>query len=275
MPRLYVIAFVFVLSSLGACAATPASAPPTPAPVAYVPERDLGLMWVKHAAEYKAITKQVYRTAEAALPRYIADTSWSAIPGQSGAESLPPAVILDVDETVVSNIDFQIAHERPFTNRKLYDFYREHAAIPVPGVVEFIAAARQAGVAIFFVTNRPCELIDDDPDPCPQKRAVIEEIESIGIGTDDAHVMLADENDWDRAKIRRREHVAITHRVIMLIGDDLGDFVPCVRTKLYGPCTEPATKASRAQLVEEHREYWGNGWYILPGPTHGSWTSFR
>jgi acid phosphatase len=87
--------------------------------------------------------------------------------------------------------------------------------------------------------------------------------------------MLADENDWDRAKIRRREHVANTHRVIMLFGDDLGDFVPCVRIKLYGPCTEPATKASRARLVEEYAKYWGNGWYILPGPMHGSWTSFR
>jgi acid phosphatase len=118
-------------------------------------------------------------------------------------------------------------------------------------------------------------LIDDEPDPCPQKRGVIEEIESIGISTDDAHVMLADENDWDRAKIRRREYVARTHRVIMLFGDDLGDFVPCVRTKLYGPCTEPATKASQAQLVEEYTKYWGNGWYILPGPMHGSWTSFR
>ena len=266
------------LLMLAACAALPepAPAPPSsPAPVTHNPEQDLGLLWVKHAAEYEAITTQVYRSAEDALPAYIADTSWSAMPEQSGAEDLPPAVILDVDETVVSNIDFQIAHERPFTNRKLYDFYREHAAIPVPGVVEFIAAARQAGVAVFFVTNRPCEFIDDNPDPCPQKRGVVEELESIGIDTDDAHVMLADENDWDRAKIRRREHIAKTHRVIMLIGDDLGDFVPCVRKKLYGPCTEPATKASRAQLVDKYRSYWGNGWYILPGPTHGSWTSFR
>ena len=274
MPRLHVVAVVLLQFLLAACASAPAPMPVS-TPISHDPQQDLGLLWVKHAAEYGAITKQVYRTAEAALPGYINDTSWSAMPGQTGAENSPPAVILDVDETVVSNIDFQIAHERPFTNRKLYDFYREHAAIPVPGVLEFIAAARQAGVAVFFVTNRPCELIDDNPDPCPQKHGVIEEIESIGISADDAHVMLAGENDWDRAKIRRREHIAMTHRVIMLIGDDLGDFVPCVRTKLYGPCTEPATKASRALLVEEYTGYWGNGWYILPGPTHGSWTSFK
>jgi acid phosphatase len=247
----------------------------TTTPVAHSPENDLGLLWVKHAAEYKAITIQVYQAAELALPAFINDKSWSALPGQQHAEDLPPAVVLDVDETVVSGIDFQLAHQRPFTNRKLYDFYQENDAIPVPGVVEFVAAARQAGVTVFFSTNRPCQQIDDNPDSCPQKRAAMEEIESIGIDTDEAHVMLADEQGWDRAKIARREHIAETHRIIMLIGDDLGDFVPCVRTKLYGPCTEPASRESRRQLVEQFSGYWGNGWYILPGPTHGSWTSFR
>ena len=274
MTRLHLALTVVVSSMFVACASAPAPDPGA-ASAGYDPQQDMGLLWVKHAAEYRAITMQAYRSAEAALPGYIADTSWSAMPGQTDAEKLPPAVILDVDETVVSNVDFQLAFERPFTNRKLYDFYRKNAAIPVPGVVEFVAAARQAGVDVFFVTNRPCELIDDDPDPCPQKQGVIEELESIGISTDDAHVLLADENDWDRAKIRRREYVARTHRVIMLFGDDLGDFVPCVRTKLYGPCAQPATKASRAQLVEKYINYWGNGWYILPGPMHGSWTSFR
>lgn len=197
------------------------------------------------------------------------------MPGHPTSDGLPPAVILDVDETVVSNIDFQISFERPFTNRKLYDFYQQHPAIPVAGVIEFIAAARAAGVTVFFVTNRPCELIDDNPDPCPQKLGVIHELESLGIDVDPSHVMLADQNGWDRAKIARRELIAKSYRVIMLIGDDLGDFAPCVRTKLYGPCTEPATKEGRRLLVELYSEYWSNGWYILPGPTHGSWTSFR
>ena len=174
MPRLQAILVILVAVSLVACASAPAPAPPpVPAPatpsIAHDPQQDLALLWVKHAAEYGAITRQVYSVATAALPAFVADTSWSAMPGQSGAEDLPPAVILDVDETVVSNVDFQLAFERPFTNRKLYDFYRQHPAIPVPGVKAFIAAARKAGIEVFFVTNRPCELIDDDPDACPLK----------------------------------------------------------------------------------------------------------
>ncbi len=257
---------VLVASLLGAACTTQS--------VTHSPENDLGILWVKHAAEYPAITTQVYQSATHDLDEFIADETWTAMPGHPVDPDLPPAVILDVDETVVSNVDFQLAFERPFTNRKMYDYFQEHDAIPVAGVVEFVAAARAAGVTTFFVTNRPCEPIEGKPGDCPQKDWTIKELRSIGIETDADHVLLADEQGWDRAKIARREHVAENYRVIMLFGDDLGDFSPCVRKTLYGPCTAPATKESRAQIIEEHSERWGRGWYILPGPMHGSWTSF-
>jgi len=239
----------------------------------HVPEKDLGLLWVNHAAEYEAITRQTYQSAADALPKFIENTSWSAQPGQTDAGHLPTAVVLDVDETVMNNAKFQVAFERPFSDDKLEHWNDEHLTDPVPGVVEFITAARAAGVDVFFVTNRPCRPVDASVDPCPQKQAIIRDIGELGIGTDADHVLLSEENGWDRAKIGRRMHIAKTHRILILVGDDLGDFLPCVRTSLYGPCTEPSTKESRAQLVRDHTEYWGNGWYMLPGPMHGSWTS--
>ena len=243
--------------------------------MAHVPEKDLGLLWVNHAAEYGALTMQIYQSAADALPQFIENTSWSAQPGQEDAGDLPPAVILDVDETVISNARFQIAFERPMEQWKLERWNDEHLSDPVPGVVEFVNLAKKSGVDVFFVTNRPCDPVEGDPDPCPQKKATVRDIGELGIETDAAHILLAAENGWDRAKIARRQHIAKTHRIIMIFGDDLGDFVPCVRTKLYGPCTAPATPASRQQLVEDHKALWGRGWYILPGPMHGSWTSFR
>jgi acid phosphatase len=259
------ISLVFIILSAGC----------TPTPVAHSPQDDLGLLWVNHAAEYAAITTQVYQSSEAQLPRFIEDTSWSAQPGQENAADLPPAVILDVDETTISNAKFQMAFERPMAQWKLEKWNDEHVSDPVPGVAQFVNAAQDAGVSVFFVTNRPCDNRDNGPDPCPQKAETVRDIGELGIETDAGHVLLANENGWDRAKIARRMHIAKTHRIIMLFGDDLGDFVPCVRKKLYGPCTEPATKQGRAQLVEEHQHLWGNGWYILPGPMHGSWTSFQ
>ena len=239
------------------------------------PKDDLALLWVNHAAEYEAIARQVYQLATDALPGFIEDRSWTVVPGNPDARDLPPAVILDVDETTVSNRKFQMSFTPPVTQFKIDKWNREHVAEPVPGVVEFVHAARQAGVETFFVTNRPCDLVEGDPRPCPYKDTIVADLAELGIETSPDRVLLARERDgWDRAKIARREFIAQTHRVIMLIGDDLGDFVPCVRIKLYGPCNDAATKESRRAYLNDNRGLWGNGWYIVPNPMHGSWAKF-
>ena len=249
---------------LAACAAEPQSNDP---------KKDLGLLWVKHSAEYQALSRQAYLSATRDLPELIADSAWSALPEQIDAAELPPAIILDVDETVVSNVDFQLEFERPFDNWKLNEWTSRTNAVEVAGVRNFIEFAQSHGVTVFFVTNRPCELIEGNGDPCPQKESTIDDIGEIGISTDAAHVMLSEERGWTREKSTRRLHVAETHRVIMLFGDDLGDFIPCVRSSPKAPCTNVATQESRDQAVVDHAEYWGKGWYMLPNPMHGSWTS--
>ncbi len=235
--------------------------------------RDGGLLWVKYSAEYRAITEQVYADATRDLQGFIEDTAWSVIPGQDNAAHLPVAVILDVDETVVSNIDFQMTFEPPFENWKLDQWTSNTVATPVHGVKAFVEAARAAGVTVFFVTNRPCEPLADVDDPCPQKQSTIDDIAEVGIETDANHVFLSEERGWNREKSTRRNHLAQTHRIVMLIGDDLGDFLPCVRRKPYAPCSASATGDDRMRMVENTRHLWGNGWYILPNPMHGSWTS--
>jgi acid phosphatase len=237
------------------------------------PRRDLGLLWVKHSAEYQAISRQVYSSATNALPGFIEDKSWSAMPTQADAGELPPAIILDVDETVVSNVDFQLEYERPFANHKLDEWTRRVDATPIAGVADFVAAARAQGVTVFFITNRPCELIDGNDDPCPQKQSTIDDIKETGIEADAEHVLLSEEQGWNREKSGRRELIASTHRVIMLLGDDLNDFVACTRSSPRAPCTEAATSQSRQEAVVDYAAYWGHGWYILPNPMHGSWTT--
>ena len=64
------------------------------------------------------------------------------------------------------------------------------------------------------------------------------------------------------------------YHMTMLVGDDLSDFIACVRESPHGACTEAATSESRAEALAKYADFWGNGWYILPNPMHGSWTSF-
>jgi len=267
MKTTLIIGAAIAAVTLAACA-TPATK--------YDPQSDLGLLWVKHSAEYKAVAAQVYRAATRDLPRFKRDPAWDALRGPGERSALPPAVILDIDETVVSNVDFQLTFERPFENHKLDTWSSNYNSLAIPGVVSFVDIARTLDVTVFFVTNRPCQPKEGTDDPCPQKQTTIDDIRELGIDVDAEHVMLSGERPgWDKEKLTRREYVAQTHRVIMLIGDDFSDFVPCSREKPAGPCTEAATRESRAAQLEKYKDFWGNGWYILPNPMHGSWTSVR
>ncbi len=235
-----------------------------------------GIVWVRDAAEFDAIAMQVYRAASDDLPRLIADKSWTAMPGQKRYGELPPAIILDVDETLVSNVGFQENLEPPFAHSKLDDWNANNRATAVPGARKFVKLAREHGVELFFVTNRPCKRKPGISDPCPQQAVTVQDLVEAGIPADSDHLMMANETPaWDREKVIRRNLIAQDYRIIMLIGDDLGDFIPCVRKKVYKPCTEAATADSRQRKTDLFHRYWGAGWYVLPNPMHGSWTTIE
>jgi len=235
---------------------------------------DRGILWVRDAAEFDALTIQAYRAASDDLAALIADKSWTALPGQQNYGQLPPAIIFDVDETLVSNARFQEALEAPFTNNKLYQWTANDAAAPIRGAAEFAKLARDQGVELFFVTNRPCEAVAGVDGPCPQEAATVQDLIESGIPANTNNVMLANERpDWDREKVIRRNQIAENYRIIMLIGDDLSDFIPCVRKKVHEPCSSGATAASRDKQLELYDRYWGAGWYVMPNPMHGSWTT--
>ena len=116
----------------------------------------------------------------------------------------------------------------------------------------------------------------DATDPCPQERITLQDLHDAGIPADAHHVMLAEEKPgWTKEKKVRRDLIAADYRVIMLFGDDLGDFIACVRARPDPPCTAPATQASRKAAIEQHAAYWGEGWYVLPNPMYGSWTTVQ
>jgi len=252
-----------IIASLPACTQT-----------ALTKQPQLGIPWVASAAEYDALTLQAYQNATRHLDELIADENSSALPGQRGMAGLPTAVILDVDETAISNIGFQVQLHDGFSHEAFDYWQQNNPAGRISGAPEFIQAARDKGVTVFFITNRPCQERDFAPGPCPQKAITLQDLAEGGIETDADHLMLVGERpDWTREKRFRQELVGRDYRVIMLIGDDLSDFLPCVRAKPVSPCP-PATEDERKRVTLQHAEYWGDRWYILPNPMHGSWTSF-
>ena len=246
-------------------------------PAAEIERPELAVRWVTESAEYRALSRQVYRNAALVLDELIADEDWSALPSHPADASLPPAIILDVDETVLDNAPFQVLlGDKPF-NRTDWDQWVARArAEAVPGVVEFLRQAREAGVAVFLVTNRDCMRRPGSADACPQEDDTLDNLRRVGLEFGPEHLMLSNERPaWTDEKKVRRDYVARDHRVIMLFGDDLGDFLDCVRSRVIAPCERPATAAGRLRMIREHADYWGHGWFVLPNPMYGSWVSAR
>ena len=185
---------------LTACATEPVSQTGVRS-AATKPEPDLGALWVRTAAEYEALGHQAYGAGAEDLGRLFADRSWSALPEQTEAAGLKAAIILDIDETLLYNVQFQLEHEPPFTDEKFDAWHATHTVPAVPGAREFVQRARAAGIDLFFVTNRRCAPMADFAGPCPQERITLQDLQDAGIDADTDHVMLVGEQpEWTQEK---------------------------------------------------------------------------
>jgi acid phosphatase len=215
-------------------------------------------LWVQTAAEYEAVTRSVYAAALTELPALLGDSARSAALEQIGDFSaLPPAVILDVDETVLDNSPYQarlLVSGESHSSDSWADWVDERIAEAVPGALEFTTGAAALGITVFYVTNRRAH----------QEEATLDNLDALGFPVrSDVDVMLTrgERPDWNSPKSGRRLVVAGTHRVLMLVGDDLNDFVD----------VDGLTVAGRDEVARRYSEYWGHRWRMLPNPTYGSW----
>lgn len=226
-------------------------------------------LWMQRSAEFEANTVQTYNMAEYNLEKVIkAGGKSAAIEQQSYHSSLPPAIIMDIDETVLNNsgYDAQLILDGETYSYPTWDKWISLSqATAVPGAVDFINYAKKSGVEVFFITNRKCQERAGNTDKCPQKSDTIDNLESVGIpGITSSTVLLRKEQEgWLGEKSSRRQFVAERYRIVMLFGDDLGDFLPDVKKNI--------TLSQRAQLIAKNKEKWGSVWYMLPNPKYGSW----
>ncbi len=212
------------------------------------------VLWVQTSAEYRAATLGIYRNAEAAMIRALADKTWTAALEQTDpAAELPPAVILDLDETVLDNSALQAemtAQHTSYTEERWGGWVAQAKAGLVPGAAQFLASAHAHGVAVFYVTNRVCNASKSDDPTVTVLRKYNLPFKS------DRLLCKTDTTD----KRPRRAYVARGHRVLLLIGDDFNDFMTA------GPAMDARLTASVA-----YDSYWGERWFLIPNPTYGSW----
>jgi 5'-nucleotidase (lipoprotein e(P4) family) len=247
-----------------------------------VDQRELlnSTLWMQQSVEFRVLTEQVYRDATEHLK--LALKPGTAMQEQETAgkfAKLPPAVVLDIDETVLDNSPFEgwrLQTGKSHSEETFREWIMLGRAKAIPGAVAFTQAAAKMGVKVFYVSNRKCAAAA--PAPCPDKEATIANLRAHGFplpsGADS--VLLNNERpEWVSDKTFRRQHLMKRYRVIMQVGDDLRDFLPAASID--------ALRRESAQLDKEpgkdlaharYRAYFGRRWFLLPNPTYGSWDNF-
>lgn len=271
MPHRTSLLFAAFLVVNLACAPTDIAVPdttevPVGAVVVDTNENLHAVLWTQTATEYAALTQQTYAAARARLDDALADPNWTAMPeqvGMEGYESLPPAVVLDVDETVLDNSAYQarLIEDDAVYGRETWSAWVEEAAAPaVPGVLAFTQAAADLDIAVIYLTNRRG----------PGEAATRRNLETLGFPIRDDFDAVLTRGDLTRTgepefdtgeKGPRRAHVAERFRVLQLFGDNLGDFLSDVETSLE----------ERDELAAPYADWWGSRWFMLPNPQYGSW----
>ena len=226
-------------------------------------------LWVQTSAEYKANAIQTFRTAELQLAAAKANGDWRAMLEQTAKSAeLPPAIVLDVDETVLDNSPFQammIKTNTPFNVSAWDEWVSLAQAKAVPGAVDFINAAVDMDIAVIYLTNRECKMREGNDSSCPQVADTAKNLRAVGIESvnDELVLLKSAQPGWTSEKQSRREYLADKYRVVMLFGDDFGDFLADVKKNI--------SHEQRGKLVDKYRDYWGTKWFALTNPTYGSW----
>ena len=218
----------------------------------------LSVLYAQSSAEYDASNIQTYVNAKSALDRALNDVTWTAATEQKdNFENKPPAIILDIDETVLNNVPFQA---RSIIDGQSYptgwlDWMLEESSDAVAGVSGFLEYAQSKGVKIFYVTNRIAVAED----------ATRNNLKKLGLplDTDRDVLLMKNENGWTSDKVSRRKLVAKDYRILLLIGDQLGDFLPLDETTLE--------LDARKELADTYKHMWGSKWFMITNPMYGRW----
>ncbi|MHA3791300.1 HAD family acid phosphatase [Sphingomonas sp. YL-JM2C] len=252
-----------MLAMLAGCAGRSPRAS-VPAPPASPPP---GMQYLYGSAEaaaldiqaFGALTAFVERQAERRASVVLAADATPDRPAFAACGDRPPAVVFDMDETLVLNLGYERLEA---LGGKGFDADRwsrweqaDGAALaPLPGAVEAVAALRRRGVTPIVNTNRAAA----------SATAAEAALARAGFGAfrHGETLFLVGDVDGQRGKDGRRQEIARRFCVIAMVGDQLGDFSDGFRG-------DPAARRALATAPAIAR-LWGQGWFVLPNPVYGS-----
>ena len=192
--------------------------------------------WVTQSKEYQALCNQIYSIASEKL-----------IDSIENDKNTNFAVILDLDETVLDNSQYQIElHERneSFNMDSWSKWVLREEANLVPGFYDYVQLLRKKNIQVIFLSNRMNARLT----------STINNMKKLGVHSN-SDVYLLRKNKTDKKHVRREEVFTSTGRmkdfpklsIVQYLGDAMGDFYSS----------------------DYHR--FGMDQFIFPNPMYGKW----
>lgn len=167
--------------------------------------------------------------------------------------TLPPAVIVDIDETVLDNSPYQVtnaANDRSYSPESWKAWTAKASARALPGAVEFLDYAVSRGCEVFYISNREVD----------EEAATVRNLAAQGFPMADTTHVVPMQGTSD--KTARRAAVAQTHSIVLLVGDQLRDFDEGFKDRSVG---------NGKPMVDAQRDTLERYFIMLPNPMYGTW----
>lgn len=203
----------------------------------------MATLWVQTSAEFRALCYQAFNLAKMNLDAFLS----------SYAGSKPVAVIVDADETVIDNSDYEaflIGKDFGYSSKTWAPWMAAAKAKGMLGAKEFLNYAKDKGVELFYVTNRKMVGYEGTE----------KNLKALGFPfVDKKHLLLRTDTS---NKQPRRDIVAKDYEIAFLMGDNLNDFLSVFAKK---------SVADRFAETDKLKDQWGKKFIVLPNPMYGEW----
>lgn len=198
----------------------------------------------QRAAEYKALCFQAYNIA-----------TWRLDQSLQTTVAKPRAVVTDIDETLLDNSAYAV-HQglqgKDYDVASWTEWTTLGQADTLAGALTFFNYAASKNVEVFYITNREEK----------ERAGTLKNLQKFGFPfADEQHLIT---KQGTSSKEVRRQTVAATHEIVLLLGDNLADF-----SLLF----DKKTEQERLQNVQQNAKIFGNRFIVLPNANYGDWES--
>ena len=198
--------------------------------------------WVIESSEYEALCHQIFNDANYKLKKKISPNNFSL-----NIVNNNYAVVLDLDETIMDNSDYQVMlfDKNEKYNPESWDEWvlKEDAKL-VPGARKYLNFLRDNNIQVIFLSNRMDKRVEETKN----------NLKKLGVFSDnDIYLLRLDKAD--KKNVRRAEIFNSTGRmknyknfkIIQYLGDAMGDF------------------------EDQNLDGFGMDNFVFPNPMYGKW----